>query len=237
MRCAVFPPSSTTLNSFRSVQSSISRSNCRINAMSEDHQHISPWYDQLKESLKRNDKARESRYFQIATVDESGRPCNRTVVYRGFLQRGGGVDQNTLTFVTDRRSSKVAHLAREPHAEIAWYFPVTREQYRISGTVQVVQDGDADMARAREIAWKNMSDPGRQQFLWPHPGLERSGADEEQYTTKKYPGKDSPVAPDFCLCCVHALRVDHLSLKSNERFEYSRTDISEHAWSSARVNP
>jgi hypothetical protein len=23
------------------------------------------------------------------------------------------------------------------------------------------------------VAWKNMSDPGRQQFLWPHPGEPR----------------------------------------------------------------
>ena len=207
-------------------------------AMCSESSSTSPcWYAQLKESLKRNDKARESRYFQIATVDESGWPCNRTVVYRGFLQNGGGVDQNILTFVTDRRSTKVGHLAREPHAEIAWYFPVTREQYRVRGIVKVVEQGDEEMGRAREIAWKNMSDPGRQQFLWPHPGLERSGMDEEQYRTKEYPGKDSPVAPDFCLCCVHVLRVDHLSLKTNERFEYSRDATQYSSWTTARVNP
>lgn len=211
----------------------------KLAAMPESQQstqQTSHWYDRLKQSLKRNDKARESRYFQIATVDTSGKPSNRTVVYRGFLQQGGGVDQNILTFVTDRRSEKVTHISREPQVEIAWYFPVTREQYRITGIVQVVHADDSVMARERENAWKNMSDPGRQQFFWPHPGLERSG-DEEPYTTKEYPGKDSPVSPEFCLCCVHTLRVDHLNLKANERFEYSRHNISDNSWTKIRVNP
>lgn len=209
-------------------------------------QHSSPWYDRLKQSLKKNEKARESRYFQIATVDGSGKPCNRTVVYRGFLPQGGGVDPTVLTFVTDRRSDKVKHLARQPHAEIAWYFPITREQYRITGIVRVVQADDLEdpaLAKARVMAWKQMSDPGRQQFLWPHPGIERLGLDEEQYKTKQYPGKDSPVSPEFCLCCVHAQQVDHLNLKGNERLHDTRNDDShsnsnnEMTWKTIRVNP
>lgn len=131
------------------------------------------WYKRLRESLKSNAKSRDSRYFQVATVDERGRPTNRTVVYRGFLPTPDGrVDENVLTFVTDRRSEKVRHLDRAPFAEVAWYFPVTREQYRISGRVQVVteQTKDAMLEKARQMAWSNMSDPGRQQFLWPTPG-------------------------------------------------------------------
>lgn len=44
---------------------------------------------------------------------------------RGFLD---GCD--SLTFVTDRRSSKVAEVAANPAAEVAWYLPITREQVR-----------------------------------------------------------------------------------------------------------
>ena len=58
-----------------------------------------PWRTLLQQSLRRNEKVRHSRYFQIATVRPDGRPANRTVVYRGFLW-----DTDAITFVTDIRS-------------------------------------------------------------------------------------------------------------------------------------
>ncbi len=204
------------------------------------------WYKRLRESLKSNAKSRDSRYFQVATVDERGRPTNRTVVYRGFLPTPDGrVDENVLTFVTDRRSEKVRHLDRAPFAEVAWYFPVTREQYRISGRVQVVteQTKDAMLEKARQMAWSNMSDPGRQQFLWPTPGEVRGGDDEAQYNTTQMPTKDDPVAPAFCLCCLEVDRVSLLSLRSNERWDFSRgeridgMECDEEVWQTKRVNP
>ena len=203
------------------------------------------WYASLKTSLQKNAKSRDSRYFQVATVDGSGRPANRTVVYRGFLPTADGrVDSRVVTFVTDARSEKVGHLRDVPYAEVAWYFPVTREQYRISGKVRVVTadfaraSDDIDritLSKARDMAWKNMSDPGRQQFLWPHPGRVRSGDDEGQYTAERLPGKDDPVAPAFCLCCLEADRVSILSLKSNERTDFRYMEDGE--WQATRVNP
>ena len=195
------------------------------------------WVQQLRSSLKSNSKSRDSRYFQVATVDERGRPTNRTVVYRGFLPTADGrVDENVLTFVTDRRSDKVRHLDRMPFAEVAWYFPVTREQYRIGGKVQVVTEETTDvmLEKARRMAWSNMSDPGRQQFLWPSPGQARTGHDEAQYNAVQTPTKDDPVAPAFCLCCLEVDRVSKLSLRSNERMDFSR---DEGVWRAKRVNP
>lgn len=184
------------------------------------------WYIDLKQSLKKNEKTRESRYFQLATVDSSDRPCNRTVVYRGFLPQGGAVNDSIITFVTDRRSDKVEQAAHCPFVEIAWYFPVTREQYRLKGVVQVVgEESDPDLVKARETSWKNMSDPGRQQFLWPTPGVPRTAEqDESEYNAKDHPQKDAPVAPNFCLCCVYVVHVDHLNLKTNERRVHTRAD-------------
>ena len=57
-----------------------------------------PWKQLLQQTLRKNDRLRHSKYFQIATVRPDGRPANRTVVYRGFLW-----DTDALTFVTDRR--------------------------------------------------------------------------------------------------------------------------------------
>ena len=40
--------------------------------------------------------------------------------------------------------AQVAEIAANPWAEVAWYFPTSREQYRISGTLQVVEEGHSD---------------------------------------------------------------------------------------------
>lgn len=143
-------------------------------------------------------------------------------------------------------------LASGPWAHVAWYFPETREQYRILGKVTVVTKSTADekLARARVSAWKCMSDPGRQQFTWPTPGLprglplgpgtEEEGGGEKQEFSAAAPSKDDPVADPFCLCCIHVEEVDHLDLKKNERWRYvavtsgGEGDIS---WIEENVNP
>lgn len=44
---------------------------------------------------------------------------------------------------------QVAEVAANAAAEVAWYFPNTREQYRIAGTLQIIQDAnqEEDMQR------------------------------------------------------------------------------------------
>jgi hypothetical protein len=53
-------------------------------------------------------------------------------------------------------------VASNPAAEVAWYLPITREQYRISGRLDIVQAGrdDAQLSAARAKAWSSMSDAG-----------------------------------------------------------------------------
>jgi len=130
-------------------------------------------------------------------------------------------------------------------AEVTWYFPKTREQYRFHGQVSVVSKDQSqhDLAerdklqRARVSAWKNMSDPGRQQFLWPHPLEPRAaGGEDAGLFQPPAPTKDDPVADTFCLCYITVSNVDHLCLKTNERWVYSRTDDSQE-WQSSYVNP
>ena len=88
------------------------------------------WRPSLVLALYRNRHAPYSRFVQLATVRADGRPANRTVVFRGFLD-----ETPQLTFVTDSRSPKVAELSHSPWAEVCWYFPVTHEQFRIGGPV------------------------------------------------------------------------------------------------------
>ena len=151
--------------------------------------------------------------------------------------------------MTDRRSGKVAEAALNPAAEVAWYLPVTREQYRVSGTLDVVQEGrgnaaaaaaaaaagaasgdattaasadaDAALAAARRKAWANMSDAGRAQFVWPHPGLPRIGDDEAAFTRPAPDGAGDPAA-DFCLVVLRVDAVDYINLRQNRRIVFTR---------------
>ena len=63
------------------------------------------WLPSLVLALYQNRHAPDSRFVQMATVRADGRPANRTLVFRGFLN-----DTPQLTFVTDARSTKVAEL-------------------------------------------------------------------------------------------------------------------------------
>lgn len=84
--------------------------------------------------------------------------------------------------VTDARSAKVAEVGHNSFAEICWYFPVTREQWRISGRLTIIGKDvnincsgiPADrLQRERATAWRHMSNAGRASFAWPAPACER----------------------------------------------------------------
>ncbi|MFM7406931.1 MAG: pyridoxamine 5'-phosphate oxidase family protein, partial [Cuspidothrix sp.] len=86
---------------------------------------LAPWRSLISHALHRNRSLVYSRYVQLATVGENGLPANRTIVFRGFLE-----DTNQLKFITDIRSQKAEQISKQPAAEICWYFPNTREQFR-----------------------------------------------------------------------------------------------------------
>ena len=96
------------------------------------------WRASLVLALYRNRHVAQSRYLQLATVRADGRPANRTVVFRGFLG-----DSERITVVTDIRSAKARELDGAPWAEACWYFPMTREQFRLGGRAVVVREGSA----------------------------------------------------------------------------------------------
>ncbi len=52
--------------------------------------------------------------------------------------------------------------------------PERSEQFRLTGTLTLVGadgSGSAELQAARRRAWNKLSDAGRAQFAWPHPGL------------------------------------------------------------------
>ncbi|MEO1068419.1 MAG: Npun_F5749 family FMN-dependent PPOX-type flavoprotein [Cyanobacteria bacterium J06638_6] len=188
---------------------------------------LAPWRSPLAHALYRNRSKPHSRYFQLATVTTAGRPANRTVVFRGWLP-----DSNVLTLVTDCRSAKVADIAAYPWAEACWYFTHSREQFRLSGPIQVITTADGSLASARQNAWQGLSASARQQFYWPHPAQPRSAEAD-------FSARDPAVAaPDtFCLVLLNPQQVDHLELRGDPQTRTLYTQSNNDSWLVTAVNP
>jgi pyridoxamine 5'-phosphate oxidase len=188
------------------------------------------WRASLVLALYRNRHLAQSRYLQLATVRADGRPANRTVVFRGFI---GQTDR--LTAVTDIRSAKARELQAAPWAEACWYFPMTREQFRLGGGAVVVGEGSGDEAaqQARRDAWRDLPDATRQGFTWPAPGeLRDAGVPFLETPTDPH----SP-PPSFGLIVLDPVEVDHLELDGNpqNRWAYRRDDDGR--WTAREINP
>lgn len=188
---------------------------------------LAPWRPLLARALHRNRSVANARYLQLATVTESQRPANRSVVFRGFLD-----GTNQLKFVTDLRSAKIEHIHHCPWGEACWYFPKTREQFRISGRLLLVDHAcsDQNLLRQRQSAWQALSDSAREQFIWPAPGTPKV-----EHAPSPATDAQNPVQP-FCLLLLEPDRVDHLELRSpQQRCLYVQDHL--HQWSVQPVNP
>ncbi|MBE9003811.1 pyridoxamine 5'-phosphate oxidase family protein [Fortiea sp. LEGE XX443] len=190
---------------------------------------LAPWRGAIARALHRNRSLVYARYLQLATVRADHRPANRTVVFRDFLK-----DTNKLKFITDTRSDKVDQIKTQPWAEVCWYFPNTREQFRISGCLILVDSDDYEQQSARLTAWQQLSDTARLQFAWPHPGKYRDTS-PEAFTTSA-PDPLQPV-PNFCLLLLDPVQVDHLELRGEpqNRSIYQLDENQE--WFCVEVNP
>ncbi|MEO0866896.1 MAG: Npun_F5749 family FMN-dependent PPOX-type flavoprotein [Cyanobacteria bacterium J06642_11] len=192
---------------------------------------LPPWRSPIARALHRNRSRPYCRYLQLATVDTTGKPANRTVVFRGFVD-------DCLQIVTDGRSHKTRELQAHPWAEACWYFTVTREQFRIAGALTLV--GPDAEGIVRQHAWQGLSPKARQQFYWPHPGHPREAAAE--FSTEEQVSEQPP--DSFWVLLLQAQKVDYLNLKGDpqDRRIYERicepgTDNLTEAWRVSAVNP
>jgi pyridoxamine 5'-phosphate oxidase len=190
---------------------------------------LAPWRLPLARAIHLNRSLAYSRYVQMATVRANGRPANRTLVFRGFVD-----NSNQLKFVTDARSEKIEPLAEQPWAEVCWYFPRSRDQFRFSGQLMLVSADcdDPTLAKMRTTLWHDLSDAARVQFRWPDPGKPRASG--EAFTLPP-PDAAEPL-PTFALLLLEPERVDHLALRGNpqDRMLYwNRNGL----WITAAVNP
>jgi pyridoxamine 5'-phosphate oxidase len=188
------------------------------------------WRASLILALYRNRHVAQARYAQLATVRADGRPANRTVVFRGFLG-----DTDRLTALTDVRSAKARQLEVVPWAEACWYFPMTREQFRLGGRAVVVREDSADEAarEARRDAWRELSDDTRQSFAWPAPGEPRDpGA---SFAEAQADAQSPP--PSFGLLILDPVEVDHLELDGNPQNRWAYRRDEDGRWTGREINP
>jgi pyridoxamine 5'-phosphate oxidase len=193
---------------------------------------LPPWRSSIARALHRNRSLPYARYVQLATIDRTSRPRNRTVVFRGWRE-----PESQLQFAIDSRSAKAQDLltGSANWAEICWYFPKTREQFRISGELLLVT-AESPIERdckARQAAWQQLSDGGRISFDWATPGADRSTD----------PAAFNPPAPDvqqplanFCLLLLTPRLVDHLELRGEPQQRY-RYELVGAGWIMREVNP
>ena len=192
---------------------------------------LAPWRSPLSSAIHRNRSKPFSRYFQLATVTAQGYPANRTVVFRGFLDD----KQNQLKVITDSRSAKIEDIEHRPKAEICWYFTKTREQFRITGDLQLitVEEINPELQKARKNTWHDLSDAARSQFAWPHPA--KPAADKAKFDVEP-PDVDTPL-DNFCLLLLTPEKIDHLQLRSDPQQRRLYTLQGDRSWATQAVNP
>ena len=193
---------------------------------------LPPWRSPIARALHRNRSLAYARYVQLATVDASHRPENRTMVFRGWLE-----PVSQLKFVTDIRSTKAINLLANASAcaEVCWYFPKTREQFRLSGTLTLIasQSTTTSHHKARQEAWQQMSDAGRVQFAWETPGADRS--EDPAVFNPPQPDPNQPL-DTFCLLLLEAVTVTHLELRGEPQSCYLY-ELLDGEWQTRSINP
>jgi len=191
---------------------------------------LAPWRSPLARALHLNRSLVYARYLQLATVRPDGRPANRTVVFRGFLE-----DSNHLKFVTDSRSEKADQIPNNPYGEVCWYFPKSREQFRLLGQLTLVSahHPDAGLQQSRLTQWQELSDSARLQFAWPNPAQPRSPI---AAFSPDPPDPESP-PPNFCLLLLDPEQVDHLELRGDPQNRHLYLSDPQAVWTVKAINP
>lgn len=190
---------------------------------------LASWRSPLSRALHRNRALVYARYLQLATVRADQRPANRTIVFRGFLN-----DSNQLQFATDARSAKTDDIEHCEWGEACWYFPKTREQFRLAGGLCLVgaDHPEPTLQKARQIMWQSMSDAARTQFAWADPGKPQTNKDGFDVPA---PDATTPL-PQFCLLLLDPHEVDHLELRGDPQNRWLHQHDGS-SWSVQAINP
>ncbi len=184
---------------------------------------MSLWIGELRATLRSEFEGRPW-VAVMATVDRDGLPHGRSVVCRRLE------DDGTLWVATDARSAKNGHVRHTSYAELVFWFAARREQFRLSGPVQVLTITDDDPRRL--ALWRELSDATRAMFFWPPPGRP---LEEEPGSFPEVVAADVEPPEDFELLVIDPERVEHLDLKPHPHRR--RRWHAEGRWEEEVLNP
>ena len=160
----------------------------------------------------------------LATVDSDGRPRARSVVCRRLL------DDGTMWYASDARSENNAHARTAPAAEVVFWLPRQREQFRLLGRLELIGAGTESPDRL--ALWREMSDTARALFAWPPPGEPRV-TDPAAFPVRV--GAHVPPPANFELLVLRPEQVERLglSLHPHNRRRWRAVD----GWQGVALNP
>jgi len=158
------------------------------------------WIGELQAALGR-EYGDKPQLATLATVDRSGAPRARTVVCRRVA------DDGNVLIVSDSRSEKNDQLKSSPQAEVVFWLPTLREQFRVLGTTRITGSSPPDPIRLD--VWREMSAAARALFTWPAPGA-RKVDPPEAFRLEVDPAAPPPA--NFELITLRPRRVEHLQL-------------------------
>jgi PPOX class probable FMN-dependent enzyme len=180
------------------------------------------WTDELHAALDREFDG-NSRVMMLATVDAAGGPHVRCLVCRRID------DEGRIYAAIDSRTQKDPQLRSERRAEILFWMPKIRVQFRITGEARIVTFPEDEVLH-KEV-WQRLSDQSRSLFFWPIPGI---AADSDNAFPQAVSADVSPPR-NFEVFILSPKQVDRLSLDSHpHRRRVWRSDTN---WSGVDINP
>ncbi|MBU2878637.1 pyridoxamine 5'-phosphate oxidase family protein [Aliiglaciecola lipolytica] len=188
------------------------------------------WLKKLQTSIVDSQTRPESKYVQLATTNNQNQPEVRTVVFRGFLNT-----TTSLLIHTDIRSNKINQIQTHNQAQICWYFSQSREQYRLTGNIQIIDFQNEQHQSLRLQHWQNLSSSAQQSYSWETPG-EILGLDDIHQAQVSDNVNQDEVSVNFALLLFSVSEVDHLQLKLTPH-KRNRYIYSNHAWQTLKINP
>jgi len=147
-------------------------------APDEPHLLFATWFAQAVEI-----ETTEANAMMLATVDEQGQPHVRTLLLKGFDERG-------FVFFTNYQSAKGEQLTAQPLAAMTFWWHDLERQVRIEGRVEKVSDEESDVyfhsrpAGSRLGAWAS---PQSQVIAGREVLEQRLAALEVQYAEEQPP--------------------------------------------------
>jgi PPOX class probable FMN-dependent enzyme len=179
---------------------------------------IIPWLEILLDGLEAEFHNR-NRIAALATVDSAGQPHVRSIICRRFGPDG------SVAFATDRTSEKIAQIRSNSRAELMFWLPGWREQYRLCGLLEEVKEP------LRSAIWTEMSDKSRALFFWPAPAQPR----EPTSAFVEFIPSATPPPQRFLVLLLVPDQVERLEL--NDHPHHRRRWRKDTEWEVEEINP